>query len=132
MNDDAARRAALATRVRRMLWVYVVGRTKSRTGLDPEKFEKAPDPRTGRPRRQYPEKWRDTQKNVAQDTFLQMRSRRSQKDFLEYFTGTICAHGQGLNEAAYVEVADALLSRDEAWEDVRALAMLAVSTMVHV
>ncbi len=132
MHDDAARRAALATRVRRMLWAYILGRTKSRTGLDPEEFPRAPDPRTGRTRRQYPEKWRDTQKNVAQETFLQMRSRRSQKDFLEYFTGTICAHGQGLNEAAYVEVADALLSRDEAWEDVRALAMLAVSTMVHV
>lgn len=131
MTDNTARRAALARRVHDMVQAYVRGRTESRTGIRFRDIPRSTDER-GRPRPQYDERWRSTQENVAKDAFLQMRARRHQQDFVEYFAGTICSVGQFLPGSEYPVLAEALLADDDAWEDVRALAMIAISTMVNV
>jgi CRISPR-associated protein Cmx8 len=114
-----------------MVQAYVRGRTESRTNINFKDIPRVTDDR-GRPRIQFDERWRTTQENVAKDAFLQMRSRRQQQDFVEYFAGTICSVGQFLPQPDYAALAHALLADDDAWEDVRALAMIAVSTMVNV
>jgi CRISPR-associated protein Cmx8 len=130
MIDDTARRAALARRVHQMVERYVRGRTESRTGIE---FETLPVvEENGRRRRLYPERWREAQPKVAQEAFLQMRARRQQQDFVEYFAGTICSVGQFLPRSEYPVLAEALLAQGDEWEDIRALAMIAISTMVNV
>lgn len=61
---------------------------------------------------------------LATEAFLQIRSRTHSKDFVSYFTSTICSVSQFLPEAAYKVVADSLLNRPE---DVRNLTLLALS-----
>jgi len=133
MSDEAARRAALAKRVHDMVEAYVRGRTESRTNLKWRELPRVTDER-GRPRIQYPERWRETQPKVAQEAFLQMRARRQQGDFVEYFAGTICSVAQFLPNAEYQALTEALLAGgdSEQWEDVRALAMIAIATMANV
>jgi CRISPR-associated protein Cmx8 len=85
----------------------------------------------------YPESWRDAQPKVVQEAFLQMRARRQRQDFVEYFAGTICSVGQYLPGPEYQALTEALLAKGddgqgEAWEDIRALAMIAISTMANV
>ena len=130
MTDDAAQRAALARRVHDMVREYVRGRTESRTGIAFKEIPMVDE--AGRRRRAYPPRWIEAQPKVAQEAFLQMRSRRQRQDFVEYFAGTICSVGQFLPGSEYPVLAEALLADGEAWEDVRALAMIAISTMVNV
>ncbi len=130
---DEGREAALATRVSSMVRAYVRGRTGARVGIAYDDIPTAPDPTTGRPRKQYPERWRDAQPKVAQEAFLAMRARRSRQAFAEYFTGTICSVPQYLPDSELRTIATALLTDgDDGWEDVRSLAMLAISTMARV
>lgn len=133
MTADVEGRAALARRVQEMVQAYVRGRTESRTGIVFKNISMSTDDQ-GRRRRQYPQAWREAQPKVAQEAFLQMRARRQQQDFVEYFAGTICSVGQFLPSAEYQALVAALLARgdDEQWEDVRSLAMIATSTLVNV
>ena len=130
MTDDTARRVALARRVHEMVATYVRGRTESRTGIELKEIPLVEE--NGRRRRRYPERWLETQPKVAQEAFLQMRARRQQQDFVEYFAGTICSVGQFLPGSEYPVLAEALLAEGDSWEDIRALAMIAISTMVNV
>jgi len=131
MSEEGIPRGMLAMRVQAMVRQYVVRRTESRTNLKYDNLPRVKDER-GNTRIQYPESWRETQANVAKDAFLQMRSRRQHRDFVEYFAGTICSVDQRLPGAEYQALARALLAEGEAWEDVRALAMIAISTMASV
>jgi len=121
--------AELPRRVRDMVRAYVFQRTEARTGIAYDSIEKSTDPSTGRQRRHYPPEYTDARNRICEAAFLAMRSRRSRQDFVDYFTGTICAAQQYLPEADYLALADALIRDDEAWEDIKALAMLTVSSL---
>lgn len=99
---------------------YVNRRTEDKSGLRYASFKEARDDQ-GRVR--YPEAYRDAREKVCSDAFLAMRGRRD-KDFVEYFAGTICSVPQWLPEADFVAVSQALMTR---WEDVKTLSMLALS-----
>lgn len=129
MTHDSA---DLARPVRTMVWEYVKGRTEIRTKLKYDELPKAPDSKTGRLRPQLPDRWRKAQPMVAQEAFLAMRARRSRAEFINYFTGTICSVPQRILNEHYYAIAETLLAEGEAWEDVRSLAMLAISAMAYV
>lgn len=131
MEEEEARRAALVKRVRDIVRTYVRRRTESRTGLSFRELPETTDPDSGAQRREYPEKWREAQARVATEAFLAMRSRRSRQDFAEYFTGTLCSVPQYLPEDDYRALAAALLQNGDQWEDIRSLAMLAISPLAH-
>jgi CRISPR-associated protein Cmx8 len=72
------------------------------------------------------ERYREAVNKVCMDAFLAIRARKDQRDFLTYFTGTICSVPQVLPEDEFQQLSSALL-HPEAWEDVKSLAMLALS-----
>jgi CRISPR-associated protein Cmx8 len=136
MAEEDMPRGMLATRVQAMVRQYVIRRTESRTSLEYDTLPRTKDEQ-GRTRVQYPEAWREAQAKVVQEAFLQMRARRQHRDFVEYFAGTICSVDQWLPTAEYQDLTRALLADgDEGqaapWEDIRALAMIAISTMASV
>jgi CRISPR-associated protein Cmx8 len=71
----------------------------------------------------YSFKYHDDREHVCTDAFLAMRGRR-EKDFVEYFTGSICSVPQFLPEEDYLLVSKTLM---EDWEKVKTLSMLAIS-----
>lgn len=134
MAEEGTTRGMLATRVQAMVRQYVMGRTASRLNLEWDTVRRN---RNAEGRIIFPDRWLETQAKVVQEAFLQMRARRQQQDFVEYFAGTICSVGQYLPGPDYQELTRALLadSRDgqsAPWEDIRALAMIAISTMASV
>jgi CRISPR-associated protein Cmx8 len=136
MAEESMPRGMLATRIQAMVRQYVIRRTESRTGLEYDKLPRTKDEQ-GRTRVLYPEAWREAQPKVVQEAFLQMRARRQHRDFVEYFAGTICSVDQRLPTAEYQELTRALLADGDdgqaaPWEDIRALAMIAISTMASV
>ncbi len=110
----------LAQRVYRLVQEYVRRRTEEKSG---EKYDKFKTNRDEKGRVNYPQKYREALERVSSDVFLAMRGRRD-KDFVEYFTGTVCSVPQFLPENDYLSVAKALI---DDWSSVKALAMLAVS-----
>jgi CRISPR-associated protein Cmx8 len=136
MGDEGMPRGMLATRVQAMVRQYVIRRTEIRTGLEYDKLPRTKDEQ-GRTRVLYPEAWREAQPKVVQEAFLLMRSRRLHGDFVEYSAGTICSVDLRLPSAEYQELTRALLAEGQngqaaPWEDIRALAMIAISTMASV
>ncbi|OCC14481.1 hypothetical protein DBT_2022 [Dissulfuribacter thermophilus] len=68
--------------------------------------------------------YRDAIEKVSMDAFLAMRGRK-EEDFVEYFTGTICAVPQFLPQKEYLLLSDALVQGG--WEKVKSLSLLAIS-----
>jgi CRISPR-associated protein Cmx8 len=69
---------------------------------------------------------RDAINRVCMDAFYQIRSRKDHRDFVNYWTSTICSVPQFIHSEEFTDVADTLLD-EERWEDVQSLALLALS-----
>ncbi len=120
----------LARRVRDMVRAYVRHRTEERSGITWESFKDDRQPTaSGGMRVNTPTKYSEAQERVCTDAFFQLRATRSREDFIAYFTGTICSVPQFLPEAEYQGIAVALLRRDDTWEDIKSLSMLAISAL---
>jgi CRISPR-associated protein Cmx8 len=113
----------VATRVHEMVRAYVMRRTENRSQIKWEEFKATTDEER---RRAY----QKAREKVCTDAFLAMRSRRSREEFQDYFVGTICAVPQYLPEEDYRNIAGALAT--DRWEEVRSLAMLALSAHARV
>jgi CRISPR-associated protein Cmx8 len=122
----------LATRIRGMMRQYVLQRTEAKCGIKEDRAAWTTTGVDGRRVVNPPQPYREARERVCQDAFLAMRACRSRQDFATYFTGTICAVPQFLPEAEYRGVAAVLLADDDRWEDMRTLAMLALSDLSRV
>jgi len=122
--------AELSKRVHDLVSAYVYRKTEAKSGIKWEDFKekKITDPATGRVRTDVPQPYRDAREKVCTDAFLRLRSCKSREDFITYFTGTICSVPQFLPQEEYQKFSSALLS-GEAWIEVKALAMLALSAL---
>lgn len=107
----------LARRVHSMVRAYVGQKIKNRCGKTWDDFKASEYRDAG---------YRDAANKVCMDAFLAMRSRKEHREFLAYWTGTICSVPQFIQEAEFEEISLVLLDPDR-WEDVKSLAMLALS-----
>lgn len=117
-NDPVYRDQILSRRIYRLIGDYVTYKTDLRASVkrkDLQKNEKG--------HRQYTPEYREVTEKVSSDAFLAMRGRRSE-DFIEYFTGTICAVPHFLPEDEFVDITHALIQDPD---KVKNLAMLALS-----
>jgi len=124
------RREDLSRRILRLAQTYVRVKAERRSGIswDSVKQRKVTDPETGRERLDPPKAFREAQESAANQAFLRARACRSRQDFVDFFTGTLCAVPQFLPREEYVAVSLALLDEGQ-WEDVKSLTMLALSTL---
>jgi CRISPR-associated protein Cmx8 len=120
----------LATRVHGMVRSYVRRRTEERSRITWDSFKdnRAPTD-SGGARVNIPKEYSEAQEKVCSDVFFALRSARTREDFVTYFTGTICSVPQFLPEAEYQGIAIALLRKDDTWEDIKSLSMLAISAL---
>jgi CRISPR-associated protein Cmx8 len=120
----------LETIVFRLVRTYVQRKTEDRCGIDWEDFKdrRVKDEKTGKERIAIPTEYLEARQKVAADAFLALRSRREQ-DFIDYFTTTVCQVAQFLPEGDYRVLAAALINAPGSgrWEDVKTLALLALS-----
>jgi len=65
---------------------------------------------------------------VCMDAFLAIRGRKNQREFINYFTGTICSVPQFLDNEQYRELSVALLDPEQ-WESLKSLSLLALSAV---
>jgi CRISPR-associated protein Cmx8 len=100
----------LSLKIYRLIREYVNQRVAKKNGLSDTKDI-------------YSFKYHEDREHVCTDAFLAMRGRR-EKDFVEYFTGSICSVPQFLPEEDYLLVSKTLM---EDWEKVKTLSMLAIS-----
>jgi CRISPR-associated protein Cmx8 len=120
----------LPTRVHDMVRSYLRRRTEEKCGITWESFKDNRTPtESGGTRVNTPAKYSETQDKLCSDVFFAMRSARTREDFVTYFTGTICSVPQFLPEAEYQGIAVALLRKDDTWEDIKSLSMLAISAL---
>lgn len=136
-HDDKLK--SLGVLVRRLIASYVDRRAAAKMGLkyDELKVEVV----DGKKRRIFddPEKYRENQRRVCSDTFLQLRSRHDE-DFVEYFAGSICSVPQFFDEKKAGELSSlmAVLMRRPSpnpvaqsppnRDDIKTLAMVALSS----
>ncbi len=132
-NDQMSDSDRLGRIVQRLVNKYVEGRAEAKTGKKVEAFPK--ETVNGKERRIYPNEFREAQQRVCSDAFLSMRSRHDQ-DFVESFVGSICSVAQYLPSDDYRFLTSVLMRKSQkdatgpvlpCWEDVKALAMVAVS-----
>mgnify|MGYP001566400059 CR=1 FL=1 len=117
-QETADQRLALC--VHRLTREYVNRRTEEKSKVKWEDFKNSKDDKG---RIMYPLKYREEREKVCSDAFLAMRGRRD-KDFVEYFTGTVCSVPQFLPEEDYLVVSQELINRPDT---VKTLSMLALS-----
>ncbi|MEX0762321.1 MAG: hypothetical protein WD208_12395 [Dehalococcoidia bacterium] len=134
MTEQQTEAFDLARRVRDMVSAYVYKRTDARSNVQWADFKNRwiTNEATGSKRRDVPQAYLAAREKVCRETFLALRSRRNREDFVAYFTGTICSVPQFLPESEYQGIATAMLERSDAWEDVKSLSMLAVSSLAHI
>lgn len=108
---------ALSEWVHSMIRAYVSRKAQARTGKTRETLKASgfKDPA-----------YIEAVNKVCMDAFYQIRSRRAHRDFVNYWTSTICSVPQFIREEEFAGVADMLLDEDR-WEDVQSLALLALS-----
>lgn len=122
MTEAMDRHAQLAHRVYWQIRTYLRYRTEERTKI---KEKDLPKNEKGYP--DYPKEYRETLEKVAKDAFLAMRGRNG-RDFIEYFTGTICSASQSFGkEQEFIETTRDLLKRPEIVKDLSMLALSAWS-----
>jgi len=109
----------LALRMHGMIRAYVSYKTEKRCGKSYADF-KASGFKDG----QYIE----ANNKVCMDAFLAVRSRKDHREFVGYFTGTICSVPQFLSKEQYQELSVALLDPEQ-WESLKSLSMLALSAL---
>jgi hypothetical protein len=132
MNEEE-RLKHLSLILQRLVYKYVEGRAEVKTGKKVKEFPKKTI--NDREFRDYPKEFREAQQRVCSDAFLAMRSRHDQ-DFVEFFAGSICSVAQFLPAEDYQFLIQILMAKPDAnpvgrrglcWEDVKAMAMIAVS-----
>jgi len=113
-------------RVYHLVSNYVNRKTEEKSGKSYKNFkrEKGED---GKTKNIYPSEYREAREKVCSDAFLGVRGRRD-KEFVEYFIGTVCSVPQFLPESDYVAVSQALMSD---WETVKTLSMLSLSAVSY-
>lgn len=114
----------LAVHVYKLIRTYVNRRTEEKSG---KKYQDFKGDRDKNGRILYPREYRESRGKVCSDAFLATRGRRD-RDFVEYFTGTICSVPQYLPEADYLAVSRALMTD---WQTVKTLTMLALSAQSY-
>lgn len=116
-----------AIMIYKLVRAYVQSRTERKSGIT---WDSIKDRKTksddGKERIDIPPRYREARESVCTDAFLRMRACRSRQDFIDYFTGTVCSVPQYLPSAAFEQVSVMLLDAEN-WEDMKALAMLALS-----
>jgi CRISPR-associated protein Cmx8 len=110
----------LARRIHALIQNFVNRRAEKKSGVKFSDFKQEKDEKG---RTSYPPAYLDAREKAASEAFLAMRGRRD-KDFVAYFTGTICSVPQFLPETEFIGISRALL---EDWEKVKTLSMLALS-----
>lgn len=133
MTNVSSVRDNISERVYKLVQAYVFRKTESKSGIkwDDFKDKKVKDPSSNRERIDVPQRYREAREKICTDAFLRFRACHAKEDFVSYFTGTICSVSHYLPEAEYQAVAEAILS-DGRWEEVKALAMLALSSFSRV
>jgi CRISPR-associated protein Cmx8 len=123
----------MTKRVHDLVRSYVEYKTEAKTGKTWKDFKdkKIKDPETGKERVDVPKDYREAKQKICSNAFLRMRSCKTREDFVGFFVGTICSVPQFLPQEEYQQFSTILL-KDEQWEEVRALAMLALSALSKV
>ena len=114
----------LARRIYSLIRAYVNQRTEEKSGIKYDDFRNSKDEKG---HVQYPPAYREARERVCSDAFLAIRGRR-ERDFVDYFAGTICSVPQWLPEDDFIAVSQSL-STD--WERVKTLSMLALSAQSY-
>ena len=70
----------------------------------------------------------EVRKRVCEGAFLRLRSCKSRRDFINFFTGTICSVPHYIPKDDFERLSNALLE-GETWMDVKAVAMMTLSSM---
>jgi CRISPR-associated protein Cmx8 len=109
----------LALRVYSMIRSYVSRKTEKRCGKSYANF-KASGYKDG----QYIE----ANNKVCMDAFLAIRGRKDHREFVNYFTATICSVPQFLGDEQYRQLSVALLDPEQ-WESQKSLSKLALSAL---
>lgn len=107
----------LSAWVHSMIRAYVGQKVKARIDKTWDDFKA-----TGFKDRDY----RDAVNKVCMDAFYQIRSRKDHREFVNYWTSSICSVPQFIHDSEFADVAEILLDEDR-WEDVQSLALLALS-----
>jgi len=121
-----ARKGSLQKRVYDMVSAYVYRKTEARCGIA---WDAVKEHLKGDGNHQI-QQYREAREKVCSGAFLAVRSRKSREEFTTFFTGTICSVPQFLPQGEYDAVAEALLG--DKWEDVKSLAMLALSGLSRI
>lgn len=116
-ETDNGLEPSLVRWVHSMIRAYVTHKVKNRCGKTWEHFRTS-----GYSDREY----REAANKVCMDAFLALRSRKDHREFLAYWAGTICSVPQFIKDEDFQELSLILLD-EEKWEDVKSLAMLALS-----
>lgn len=133
MTNASSPGTSMEARVYRMVKSYVYRKTETKSGTkwDDFKDKKTKDSKTGKDKLDVPQEYRESREKVCKGAFLRLRACRAREDFVSYFTGTICSVPQYLPEDEYELVARTILE-GERWEEVKALAMLALSGLSRI
>ncbi|MFQ5729713.1 MAG: hypothetical protein ACE5GN_05070 [Waddliaceae bacterium] len=128
MTSTFSESSDLAERVYNLVKRYVNRKTEGKSGMKRSDFKdkKQVDPSTGKERIEIPPKYREAREKVCMDAFLRLRACRAREDFVSYFIGSICSVPQYLPDVEYQAISKAILDEKQ-WEDIKALAMLALS-----
>lgn len=122
MTDKIDQIDLLARRVYRLIRTYVERRTDDKSDIKLAQLKK-----DEKDRNIYPKAYREAREKVAKEAFLAMRGRNG-RDFIEYFTGTICSVPQFFGkEDEFVEMSQVLIKKPETVKDLSMLALSAWS-----
>jgi len=109
----------LAVRVHSMIRSYVSYKTKKRCGKSYADFKAS----------EYKdEQYIKANNKLCMDAFLAIRGRKDHREFVNYFTATICSVPQFLGDEQYRQLSVALLDPKQ-WESLKSLSMLALSAL---
>lgn len=115
---------AIVRRVYELIGAYVEHRVYERTRMRRKNFGKDEDGRT-----HYPKDLREAVEKVTKDAFLAMRG-RNDREFVAYFTGTICSVPQFFGrQDDFVTLSQALIADPDLIKDLSMLALSAHSWM---
>lgn len=115
---------ALVTRVYQLIGAYVEHRAQEKSGLRRRDFTKGEDGKI-----HYPKELREAVEKVTKDAFLAMRG-RNDREFVAYFTGTICSVPQFFGrQEEFIALSQALIGDPDLIKDLAMLALSAHSWM---
>jgi len=109
----------LALRVHSMIRGYVSYKTERRCGKSYADFKASS---------YKDDQYINANNKVCMDAFLAIRGRKDHREFIDYFTGTICSVPQFLGKEQYQNLSVALLDPAQ-WESLKSLSMLALSAL---